>query len=182
MNEETKTLNIPDEVVLSKIYLIRGQKVMIDRDLAELYKVATGNLNLAVKRNMDRFPPDFMFQLTKEEFQDLILQNAISKKTGSGGIRKLPYAFAEHGVLMLSSILNSKRAIQVNIQIMRIYTRMRELLLTHKDILIKLEQLEKQTLHNTEDIRLVFEYLKKLLTPAPEKPRKRIGYKLPDET
>jgi hypothetical protein len=155
---------------------------MIDRDLAELYSVTTGNLNLAVKRNLERFPTDFMFQLTKEEFQVLILQNAISKKTGSGGIRKLPYAFAEHGVLMLSSILNSKRAIQVNIQIMRIYTRMRELMLTHKDILLKLEQLENQTHHNTEDIQLIFGYLKKLLTPVHEKPHKRVGYKLPNES
>ena len=146
-----------------------------------MYSVTTGNLNLAVKRNLERFPTDFMFQLTKEEFQVLILQNAISKKTGSGGIRKLPYAFAEHGVLMLSSILNSKRAIQVNIQIMRIYTRMRELMLTHKDILLKLEQLENQTHHNTEDIQLNFGYLKKLLTPVPEKSHKRVGYKLPNE-
>ncbi len=102
MAKTTKTLMIPDELVINKIYLIRGQKVVLDRDLAELYGVTTGNLNLAVRRNRDRFPDDFMFQLTKEEFQSLILQYAISKKQGRGGVRKLPYAFTEQGVSMLS--------------------------------------------------------------------------------
>jgi hypothetical protein len=100
MAKTTKTLMIPDELVMNKIYLIRGQKVMLDRDLAELYGVTTGNLNLAVKRNKKRFPKDFIFQLTKEEFETLILQNAISKKQGRGGTRKLPYAFTEQGVSM----------------------------------------------------------------------------------
>ena len=181
MNEETKTLMVPDEVVMSKIYLIRGQKVMLDSDLAALYGIETKNLNKAVKRNLSRFPEDFMFRCSKEEYDVLRFQNGTSKH-GRGGVRYLPTLFTEQGVAMLSSVLNSETAVQVNICIIRIFTRMRELLLTHKDILLKLEQLEKQTFHNTEDIQLIFQYLKKLLTPAPETPRKRVGYKLPDET
>ena len=182
MNEETKTPIVPDEVVMSKIYLIRSQKVMIDRDLAGLYGVETKQLKRQVKRNIKRFPPDFMFELNKKEFGHWRSQNGTSNVSDTMGLRYAPYVFTEQGVAMLSSILSSDRAISVNIQIIRIFTRMRELMLTHKDILLKLEQIEKQTLHNTEDIHLIFEYLKKLLTPAPEAPRKRIGYKLLDET
>ena len=126
---------IPEEVIMSKIYLIRTHKVMLDNDLAELYEVETRRLNEQVKRNIDRFPKDFMSQLTIEEFENLKSQFATSRW---GGRRKLPYAFTEHGVLMLSSILNSDRAIKVNIQIMRIYTRIRQMLLTHTDILLRL--------------------------------------------
>ena len=115
MNNETV---IPDEVILSKIYLIRGQKVMLDRDLAILYGVSTGNLNKAVKRNLRRFPIDFMFQLNKEEFTNLIFQTGTSKW---GGTRKMPFAFSEQGVTMLSCILSSSRAIEVNIRIIRIF-------------------------------------------------------------
>jgi hypothetical protein len=158
---------------MSKIYLIRGQKVMLDEDLAELYQVATGRLNEQVKRNIDRFPEDFMFQLTEGEFKNLKSQNATSSW---GGRRKLPSAFTEHGVLMLSSVLNSGRAVAVNIQIMRIYTKMRELLLTHKDILLKLEQLEKQVMQNSQDIQMIFTALKELLNP-PQPPRQMIGFK-----
>src|SRR5947207_13424114 len=104
---------IADEVIVNKIYFIRGQKVMLDRDLASLYGVTTGNLNLAVKRNKVRFPEDFMFRLTKDEFEALILQNTISKNPGRGGIRKLPYAFTEQGVSMLSGVLNSEIAVRV---------------------------------------------------------------------
>ena len=136
MAKATKALLIPDEFVMNKIYLIRGQKVMLDRDLAELYAVTTGNLNLAVKRNKGRFPDDFMFRLNKNEFQSLILQSAISKKQGRGGIRKFPSAFTEQGVSMLSGVLNSEMAIRVHIQIIRVFAKMRELLLTHKDILL----------------------------------------------
>ena len=130
----------PDEVIIHKIYLIRGQKVMLDKDLAELYGVLTGNLNKAVKRNEKRFPKDFMFQLSEKEFKNLIFQNGISNW---GGTRKMPYVFTEQGVAMLSSVLNSDNAIEVNIRIIRIFTKMREMILTHKDILLKLEQLEK---------------------------------------
>src|SRR5258708_24176977 len=137
---KASTSIIAEERIINKIYRIRGKKVMIDRDLAELYGVETRVLNQAVRRNERRFPDDFMFQLTEEEFENLKSQNVISSW---GGTRKLPLAFTEQGVAMLSSVLNSETAIDVNIQIIRIFTRMRELLLTHKDILIKLEQIEK---------------------------------------
>ncbi len=168
-----------DEVIISKIYHIRGQKVMLDKDLALLYGVTTGNLNKAVKRNQKRFPEDFMFQLSKEEFSDLMFQNGISKD-GWGGTRKLPFAFTEQGVAMLSGVLNSDVAIEVNIRIIRIFTRLREMLLTHKDILLKLEALEKKTLANNDDIQLIFEALKQLLH-TPDPPRKRIGFRRSDE-
>ena len=120
---------VPAEIIQRKILIIRGRKVMLDRDLAELYEVETFNLNKAVKRNIERFPEDFMFQLNDEEFKNLIFHFGISSW---GGTRKLPYAFTENGVAMLSSVLNSKRAIQVNISIMRTFTHLRELLLHTK--------------------------------------------------
>jgi hypothetical protein len=166
--------------LMNKIYVIRGQKVMVDRDLAELYGVTTGNLNLAVKRNKNRFPKDFMFRLTVEEFETLILQSAISKKQGRGGTRKLPYVFTEQGVSMLSGVLNSETAIRVHIQIIRVFAKMRELLLTHKDILLQLEKMEKKLTGHDEDIALIFQYLKKLLNP-PQPPRQKIGFKRKDE-
>lgn len=121
-----------------------------------------------------------MFEMNADELEDWRMQFATSNLGDKMGLRYAPFCFTEQGVTMLSCALNSRRAIAVNIQIIRVFTRMREFLLTHKDILLKQEQLEKQTLNNTEDIRLIFEYLKKLLTPAPETLRKRIGYKLPD--
>jgi ORF6N domain len=141
MAKTTRTLMIADELVMNKIYFIRGQKVMLDRDLAELYGVTTGNLNKAVSRNIDRFPDDFMFTLTKEEMNNLIFQIGISSW---GGTRKLPRAFTEQGVSMLSGVLNSDRAIRVHIQIIRVFAKMKELLLTHKDILLQLEKIEKK--------------------------------------
>ena len=168
---------VADEMIVTKIYLLRGQKVMLDEDLAELYQVPTGRLNEQVKRNIARFPADFMFQLTKEEFENLKSQNATSSW---GGRRKLPSAFTEHGVLMLSSVLNSERAVGVNIQIMRIYTKMREMLMTNQEILLKLEQLERQTSQHSEDIQMIFTALKELLNP-PQEPRPRIGFRRPGE-
>ena len=168
---------VADEMIVTKIYLLRGQKVMLDEDLAELYQVPTGRLNEQVKRNIARFPADFMFQLTKEEFENLKSQNATSSW---GGRRKLPSAFTEHGVLMLSSVLNSERAVGVNIQIMRIYTKMREMLMTNQEILLKLEQLERQTFQNSDDIQMIFAALKELLNP-PQEPRPRIGFRRPGE-
>ena len=176
MAKATKATMVPDELVMNKIYLIRGQKVMIDRDLAELYGVTTGNLNLAVKRNKKRFPADFIFQLTKEEYESLILQSAMSKKQGRGGTRKLPYAFTEQGVSMLSGVLNSEIAIQVHVQIIRVFAKTRELLLTHKDILLQLEKIEKKLTGHDEDIALIFQYLKNLLNP-PQPPRRKIGFR-----
>ena len=177
MAKANKSRMVADEMIVTKIYLLRGQKVMLDEDLAELYEVPTGRLNEQVKRNIARFPADFMFQLTKEEFENLKSQNATSSW---GGRRKLPSAFTEHGLLMLSSVLNSERAVSVNIQIMRIYTKMRELLMTNQEILLKLEQLERQTFQNRDDIQMIFTALKELLNP-PQEPRPRIGFRRPGE-
>ena len=169
---------IPDEVVMSKIYFIRNQKVMLDFDLSALYGVETKALKQAVRRNIKRFPKDFMFELTKEEFNNLRSQIVTSK---SGGTRYMPMAFTEHGVLMLSSILRSERAIEVNIQIMRIFTKMKEILLTNKDILLKIEQIQYLQERQGEDIEVIFKYLEKLLKKDKQKEaqqkRKRIGYK-----
>jgi hypothetical protein len=170
-------VSIPDEIITSKIYLVRGQKVMLDNDLAELYKVETRRLNEQVKRNIDRFPEDFMFQLTEDEWNNLKSQFATSSLENWGGRRKLPYAFTEHGVLMLSSVLNSKRAIAVNIQVMRVFTRIREMLLSNKEILLKLEQLDRKVERHDEDVDVIFKYLRKLLNPE-NPPRTRIGFKI----
>jgi phage regulator Rha-like protein len=164
---------IPDEIILNKIYFIRDQKVMIDRDLAELYGVETKRLKEAVKRNIERFPIDFMFEMTKEEFENWRSQIA-SSNSDRMGLRYMPFCFTEQGVTMLSCILNSQRAIEVNIKIIRIFTKMKEMLLTHKDILLKLEQMEKQVVQNNEEIQIIFNALKQLLNP-PEEPRKQIG-------
>jgi len=150
---------------------------MLDQDLADLYDVPTKRLNEQVKRNIGRFPSDFMFHLTDEEFENLRSQFATSSW---GGRRVAPYAFTEHGVLMLSSVLNSERAISVNIQIMRIYTKMRELLMTNQEILLKLEQLERKVDGHDEDIQVIFAHLKQLLDP-PQQPRPRIGFRRPGE-
>jgi hypothetical protein len=168
-----KSVAIPDEVVMSKIYVIRDRKVMLDEDLAELYGVETRRLNEQVKRNKDRFPEDFMFTLTEHEFADLKSQNATSSW---GGRRKLPNAFTEHGVLMLSSVLNSPQSIQVNIQIMRIYIRIREMLLAHKDVFLRVEQVEKHLMKHDQKIELLFTYLSKFIEKEDE-PRTEIGFK-----
>lgn len=170
-------LMLPDEAVISKIYLIRGQKVMLDEDLAELYQIETKRLKEAVRRNKDRFPSDFMFELSRDEFESLRSQIATSKR---GGTRYVPMAFTEQGVAMLSSVLNSAVAIQVNIQIIRIFTKMREMLLTNKDILLKLEMLERDVKENKEDIAMIFKALKQLLDP-PEEKRRMIGFKRYDK-
>lgn len=170
---------VPDEVVMNKIYLIKGKKVMLDRDLAELYGVETKVLKQAVRRNMSRFPPDFLFEMNKKEFENWRSQNVTSKEDRQG-LRYAPFCFTEQGVTMLSCILSSERAIAVNIQIIRIFTKLREMIISHKDILLKLEQLERKVTGHDEDIRLIFEYLKQLLNP-PQEPRPRIGFKRNDE-
>lgn len=170
---------VPDEVIASKIYLIRGKKVMLDRDLAKLYGVTTGNFNKAVKRNFKRFPNDFMFQLTREEMKNWIFQFGISNKEKMG-LRKPPYAFTEQGVAMLSGILYSDRAIAVNIQIMRMFTKMREMLLTNKDLLLKMEQMEKEVSVNKKDIKTIFDTFKKFIEPK-QKPRTIIGFQIPQK-
>jgi hypothetical protein len=151
----------PEEAIINKIYTIRGKKVMLDRDLAELYDVETRILNQAIRRNMKRFPSDFMFQLTQEELENWKSQIVISNREKMG-LRKSPFVFTEQGVAMLSSVLNSERAIIVNIQIIRVFSKMRELLETHKEFLKKLEQLERKDIEQDKKILLIFEYLKQL--------------------
>ena len=169
-----KTL-VPIEVIERKIYLVRAQKVMLDSDLAALYEVETSNLNKAVKRNIERFPEDFMFQLTKEEADALRFQIGISKTKGRGGRRYLPYAFTEQGVAMLSSVLRSDRAVQVNIAIMRVFVRLREFLSTHKELAKKLAALERKMEKHDTEIKIIFDAIRKLMTP-PDKKTKRIGF------
>jgi len=146
---------LPDELIINKIILLRDQKVLVDRDLAELYGVDTRTLNQAVKRNLKRFPEDFMFQMTKEEFEIWRSQIVISNNDKMG-LRRPPYVFTEQGVAMLSSVLNSDRAILVNIQIMRVFTKLRALLDSHKEILRKLESIEKKDIEQDEKILLIF--------------------------
>jgi hypothetical protein len=180
MKEEASNIIVSENIIIRKIYLIRGYKVMIDRDLAELYGVETRALNQAVKRNEKRFPEDFMFQMSREEMEDWKSQFVISN-SDKMGLRKPPLVFTEPGVAMLSSVLNSERAIMVNIQIIRVFTRMRELLSTHKEILLKLEQLEQKDLEQDDKIALIFEYLKELekdkQQESEQKERPRIGFK-----
>lgn len=173
MNPE---LILSEETISNTIYYIRNQKVMLDRDLAKLYGIETRVLKQAVKRNISRFPQDFMFELSKEEFQNLTSQIVTSSW---GGTRKLPSAFTEHGVLMLSSVLNSEKAIQTNIQIMRIFTKVRQMLLDTTEIKIDILQIQKKLENQDKNIELVFSYLDELTEKKEEeeKPRTKIGYK-----
>ena len=168
---------VPAERVQQVIYFIRGQKVILDSDLAAMYGVETFNLNKAVKRNIDRFPPDFMFQLTKEEVDSLRFQTGMSKTERRGGRRYLPYAFTEQGVAMLSSVLKSERAIQVNVAIMRAFVRFREALSTSKVLAQKLAELEKRIASHDKNIRTLFQAIRELMT-KPEPPRKSIGFQV----
>ncbi len=168
----------------SKIYLIRGQKVMLDKDLASLYGVPTKRLKEQVKRNLRRFPADFMFQLTWKEWDSLRSHFATLDTAGKDGGSKrgkhakyLPYAFSENGVAMLSSVLNSEGAIEVNIQIMRTFTRIREILLSHKDLALKLNALERKTSDHDKKFEIVFQIIRKLVAePPPEEPKPQIGF------
>ena len=163
---------VPVESITSRIFLIRGQKVMIDSDLAELYGVSTSRLNEQVRRNIDRFPNDFMFQLTDPEFSDLKSQIATSSW---GGRRKLPLVFTEQGVSMLSSVLRSEQAVQVNIAIMRAFVQLREMLSTHKELAYKLEELERKVGIHDQTILQLIEAIRQLMEPPAEK-RKQIGF------
>ena len=165
----SRNLTVPTETIASKIYLIRGQKVMLDRDLAELYGVQTKVLKQAVRRNIGRFPSDFMFELNSKEFQDLRSQIVTSSW---GGLRYLPMAFTEQGVAMLSSVLSSERAVQVNIQIVRTFTKLRRMLATHEELKRKIENMEKQY---DENFQIVFEAIKQLFNEE-DKPKTKIGY------
>jgi len=167
-----QTALVPVTIIERRIYLIHRQKVILDADLAKLYGVTTGNLNLAVRRNIERFPEDFMFQLTKEEAANLRLQFATSS-SGYGGRRYPPYAFTEQGVAMLSSVLGSKRAVHVNIAIMRTFVRLRELLASNRHLAEKLEAMERSY---DAKFRVVFEVIQKLMAP-PQSPKEPIGFR-----
>jgi len=179
-----KDLNpiLPDEKLIDRIYFIRGTKVMLDQDLAELYGVETRALKQQVRRNLERFPEDFMFELTQNEFNTLIESKRSQNVTSNwNSTTYTPFAFTEQGVAMLSSILKSKQAILVNIQIMRVFTKMRKLLETHTEILQKLEKLERKDIEQDEKIMLIFEYLKQLekvkQNELEQNSRTKIGFK-----
>jgi phage regulator Rha-like protein len=163
---------IPAEIIERKIFFIRDKKVMLDKDLSELYGVETKVLNQAVKRNVNRFPKDFMFQLTPEEAAEVSRSQFVTLKRGQN-IKYLPYAFTENGVAMLSSVLSSERAVEVNIQIMRTFTRLREMLLTHKDLQRKIDNMEKKYDHQ---FKIVFDAIRQLMTPDEPK-KKPIGFR-----
>ena len=175
MAKKELQLLVAEQKVLNKIYAIRGEKVMLNKDLSAMYGVETKQLKRQVKRNINRFPKDFMFTLTRKEFENLRSQIGTSSW---GGIRYMPMAFTEQGVAMLSSILNSKTAIEVNIRIIRVFTKLREYTLTHKEILIQLAKLEKEVKGNSRDIENIFIVLKELIQKqsAPVA-RNKIGFK-----
>ncbi|OGU76338.1 MAG: DNA-binding protein [Ignavibacteria bacterium RBG_16_34_14] len=172
------------ESVETKILFIRGQKVILDKDLAGLYGVATRDLNKAVSRNISRFPSDFMFQLNRKEFNNLKFQFGTSSlpdgKAGWGGTRKLPYAFTEQGIAMLSSVLRSERAVQVNIVIMRAFVKLREILSTHKELAQRLKELELKIETHDEQIIAIFEAINQLLAP-PEPIKRKIGFEVKEK-
>lgn len=178
MAKKELALVTPDEIIMSQIYLIRGQKVMIDRDLSVLYGVETKRLKEAVKRNIERFPEDFMFEMSKEEFENWRSQFATSN-SDKMGLRYAPFCFTEQGVTMLSCVLNSERAIKVNIQVIRIFTRIRQVLADNTELRLEIEHIKKKLHNQNQNIELVFKYLDELLekkeTPVP---RKQIGFKI----
>lgn len=168
-------LVLADQEITGKILMIRGHRVMLDRDLAELYGMVPFRMREQVKRNQERFPQTFMFQLTDKELRSVVSQIAIPSRKHAGG--SLPYAFTEHGVLMLANVLRSDRAIQMSIRIIELFVRMREMVFTHQDILHKLEKIEEKVAAHDEDIGTLFDHIRELLTPAPQQLRERIGYK-----
>ena len=172
-----RALAIADENIINQIYHLRGKKVMLDFDLSELYGVETKQLKRQVRRNIERFPEDFMFELTRKEYQSLRSQIGALKR--GEHTKYLPYVFTEQGVAMLSSVLNSKTAIKVNIQIMRIFTRIRQMLMDNTELRLVIEEIKRKTENNSKNIEVVFKYLDELLEKknAPQ-PRKSIGFKM----
>lgn len=166
---------IPIEQIERMIFMIRGQKVMLDSDLAEIYGVTTSRLNQQVRRNQDRFPSDFAFQLTHQEFTNLMLQTVTS--SSYGGRRKLPWVFTEHGAIMLASVLNSSIAVRASLQVVRAFVRLREILAAHRELAEKLAELERKLEGHDHAIRNLFEAIRKLLNP-PAPPRKQVGFRV----
>jgi hypothetical protein len=167
---------VPLEIIERKIYLIRGCKIMLDSDLAELYQVPTKVLNQAVRRNLDRFPGDFMFRLSETELENWRSQIVTSNPGSKMGLRRPPYAFTEHGVAMLSSVLKSKRAVTLNILIIRAFVRLREYLATNKDLARKLEDVERTQQEHGAHIEQIYDYIQRLLEPVPSTSKRRIGF------
>jgi len=168
--------------VKSNIFIVRGQRVMLDRDLAALYGVDTKYLKRQVRRNIERFPKDFMFEMSKEEFKSWRSQFVTSSSSDKKGLRYAPFAFTEHGVAMLSSVLNSPKAIAVNIKIIRIFTKIRELLTDNLNVKLEIEEIKKKLSNHSKNIELVFNYLDELIEKKDkEKPRRQIGYKSSEE-
>ena len=165
-------VKVPLERIEGTILLMRGERVILDSDLAKLYGVSTARLNQQVNRNLDRFPDDFMFQLTIDEFNSLMLQNATSKKA-RGGRRKLPYVFTEHGAIMAANVLNSARAAETSVQVVRAFIKLRQMLASNADLSKKLAELERKYDHQ---FKIVFDAIRQLMTPAPAKPRP-IGFR-----
>lgn len=170
-------LPVPAHLIERRIYMIRGHKVMLDSDLAELYQVETRALNQAVKRNVNRFPEDFMFQLSKDELSDWRSHFVTSNPASTMGLRRPPFAFTELGVAMLSSVLNSERAVHVNIAIMRAFVKLREVMGTHKELAHKIEALERKYTKHDEELQVVFKAIKRLLEPTPAPTKRRIGFR-----
>lgn len=179
MAKKNQPVHISAERLEGQIHIIRGQRVMLDSDLATLYGVPTSRLNEQVNRNRGRFPNDFAFQLTQQEFRDLISHFATSN-AGRGGRRKLPWVFTEHGVAMLSSVLRSKTALQVNIEIMRAFIRLRRLLATPGELAAQLQKLAETVQLHDEQIKVVTDILRKLMQPPPPAPKGRIGFQTPE--
>jgi hypothetical protein len=169
----SKKITIPDEVIINKIYVIRGQKVMLDRDLAGLYDVETRRLKEQVRRNIDRFPEEFMFELTKEELEEWRTEYSASNRDLMG-IRIAPFVFTEYGILMLSSVLNSDKAVQMNIQIIKTFVQLRKLASNYEGLMEEIRQMESR---NNKQFSEIYEVLQRLLSKPEEKPRKQIGYK-----
>jgi hypothetical protein len=181
MSKSNNAVFVQEEVVLSKIFLIRGRKVMLDRDLAFLYGVKAIRLREQVKRNSERFPETFMFQLTEDEVDFMVSQNAIPSKKHLGGY--LPFVFTEYGVLMLANVIKSEQAIKMSIKIIEVFVKVREMLLTHKEVLLRFEKIENAVTNHDENIQAIFEFLKQLedsnQQQSQQSKRKRIGYKIP---
>lgn len=178
MAKKESSLVMSDEVVMNKIYIIRNQKVMLDKDLAELYGVKSIRLREQVKRNLSKFPSHFMFQLTEIEVEIMVSQNAIPSKSHLGGT--LPYVFTEHGVLMLANVLKSERAIQVSIRIIELFVKLREMFLANAKLRYEIEKIKKKLDNQDKNMEIVFRYLDELIEKKENpKPRTKIGYKLP---
>lgn len=178
MPKDKKGLFVPLESVVSRIFLVRGQKVMLDADLAELYGVPTRRLNEQVRRNADRFPEDFAFQMTNQELAILMSQNATSSRDtrGHGGRRKRPLVFTEHGAIMAASVLNSPRAVQISVFVVRAFVQLREMLSSNKELARKLNELERRLTTHDRAITELIEAIRQLMTPPEPKKKRPIGF------